>query len=311
MRVFGWIWIGCMSGLLLTACQSREIPSTSSTPQLSAAKLLKTPVSALTPNQTTHTSHTHFKLPYVEHIQLHLRSKKGTLTRYFFTREEKSWWMVRMNEAEIAFGHAIEKAPLRGILSSLKSLKPAEVNEELSPQHTRQQIFFFARGRRFLLRAMKTPRETGLGAIHNGEWLLYHQGRLLQQDAAGPLTRAMSRLKRAIYRTRQKKGWLQLPANSMHMEPTLARELASQLSEQRIKLRRCFKKRRFPASIGPLKMHLTFSSDGKVSKLRIVSKPHKKHSVVWCVWWFAKRWKVKPFSNPTLEYNLSVPPGGP
>ncbi len=300
-----------VGSFLSMACPPQQSEAPKKRKLLSKNKLLKIPAEKLYPKVNPISGATKsIALNSVDEIQLKLRFRKNKEQRYTFHREKQQWWVIRWLQNDLGETHLFSGQHIQELLRAFQDLEvvsKSHFRSELSPA----QFFFFAPQRRFLMRAMKTPKETGLGAIYKGEWLIYYQGQLFQQKAKGAIYRALMGLKRDLRKGRYKRDWVRLPLNSNSLNFNVALAIGRELAQKRLKLRRCFKKRQFPRNIGPLKMHLSFASTGKIKRLSIETKPHRKHKLVWCVWWFVKQWKIEPHGVTSVDYRLSLPPTGP
>lgn len=250
------------------------------------------------------------RLPEVTQLQILWRDRKEREHLFDLYRDGRSWWAVELRGKGESWGYPLKRFSMGRMLKALRRLKPVD-RSEFAPGKARIQLSLFAANKRFLMRMIQAPYDRGPTAVYKGEWLVYHHGSLYEQPARGLLGRSVPRLVRRLKRLSRRRGGMLLPLHSAGMDFRHARLLAQQLHKQRMSLKRCFKKRRFPSSIGPLKMRLSFLPTGKVRKLRILTRPHTKHKVVWCVWWFAKKFKLAPFAQPSIEYNLVIPPYGP
>ncbi len=274
-------------------------------------KLIETPLSSLFPPRSEIQGQTQFKLPPVHLVQVSVRKRNGKVNYYRLYRQpQKKWWAVHSRNNDGDWGHPMRGNPIRGILQSLQKLKPI-THSSLSPKQAQIQIAFFTQGEQFLLRILQAPDEQVGDGTRRGEWLLYYHGELYQQNANGPLSRAIPRLKRALRRLRRRRGWLRMPLNSNNFTIPVARRIAQQFHEKRKSLKRCFKKRRFPYRLGPLKFFLAYSGQGKMIKRKILTRAHAKHKLIWCVWWRVKQWKFKPPPGKPIQFQLVVPPQGP
>lgn len=302
----------CALGLL-AGCEERVKQAAPASKRLSASQLLDIPVHALAnPASPTQAGKHQFQLPEVEHLQVLWRDRKGQEQLVRLYKDGKGWWAVWQKDEGEAWGYSLKVQAnlLHKTLRSLKELAPAH-KSEFAPERVRVQLSLFAARRRFLMRILQAPVDHGPTAIYKGEWLVYHHGNLYEQAANGALGQSVPTLLRALKNLRYRKDGMLLPLQSASMNFRTVRDIAKALHKQRMSLKRCFKKRRFPSSIGPLRMQLMFKPEGKIKKLRILTRKHTKHKVVWCVWWFAKKFKLDPVGIPSLKYNLVIPPGGP
>jgi hypothetical protein len=276
---------------------------------MSSSELLRTPTYALqSTSKKKAPDSTAMQLPEVTQIQL-LWREHGKERLFRMYRDGKHWWVVRLGNHGESWGYPLKSHAPKRILAALRHLKPAD-RSEFAPQNPKTQISLFAAGKRFLMRVIQAPVDRGPTAIYKGEWLVYHRGQLYEQPARGALGGVVPSFVRTLKRLSRQRGML-LPLHSASMDFRRARGLAQQLHKQRMSLKRCFKKRQFPSNIGPLQMQLNFLPSGKIKKLRILTRKHTKHKVVWCIWWFAKKFKLAPTGMANLEYKLVIPPSGP
>lgn len=303
-------------GLVLLACAGWGCESQTYKPlpvtPVSSARLLKTKPSQLQPVvRFGQRSRSRVELAQVKQVQIQYKSR-GKRKRYTLYRDGKDWWLVQILSETRARGRKLRDSAMLSMFQSMKELKPLE-RAELDPERADVQVALFSQGSRFLLRMMRAPVERKLGSLYHGEWLVYHHGDLYQQAKDGALSQSFRRLRRRLQRLSRRGGWMMLPERGWEMDYRFARRAASELSTLRKGLKRCFKKKRFPASIGALRIRMSFSPLGKVKKMKILTKAHRKHSLVWCVWWFAKRWQIKPnLARPSaFSYQLVLPSSGP
>ncbi len=306
-------WFAIMlGGLFVVGCQQYHEPAPPQAPTLSAHKLLEQPLSALFPPPAPLQGTSQFQLSPVHVLQVSIRRSNGSSDHFRLYRQPKhTWWVMNNRGVNSDWGHTMKGRPIRLILAALKSLKPAPDDFDMPPRLAQVHVSLNTKGERFLLRILQAPSAEQSQGIYQGQWLVYYHGALYQQPANGPLSRAIPRLKRSLLRLRLQRGWLQMPTNSNSFSIAMGRQLALQFHKKRQSLRRCFLKRRFPGDIGPLKMHLSFSADGTLSKRRILTRKHTKHKVVWCPWWHVKQWKFSPPPGKNVSFQLVIPPRGP
>ncbi len=224
---------------------------------------------------------------------------------YSLRRMGKNWWVeVRDSNGEY-WGKELSLSFLAPLSSELKKFQLASEPTERSRGKEVELSFFGEDGSYYF--SLLSPAIRG---EERGQWLVYSGGRLFIRRSE-KLSRALEGFIRQIRRVRRRGGWLHLPLNSRDFPPELLLKVASYLKDRRLNLRRCFRKRRFPASIGPLKMFLRFSPNGELIERKIETSAHLKHRVVWCPWWHVKFWKISPPPGREVRYRLFIPPAGP
>lgn len=180
------------------------------------------------------------------------------------------------------------------------------------PERSLVQVSFWGLHDRFLLRAMKTPEESGFGALHKGEWVVFREGRLFEQPRGRSIDRHIGAFQSTLQQISRKKGWLSIPAEIGMTDLAMAIQLGKEIEEHKKRLTPCFRKLQFPPSVGALSLALRLLPDGKVGIRRHTSPAHIKANakLYWCLCWRLRQWKVKPFSLPYADLHLRIPARG-
>jgi hypothetical protein len=312
--------ISLLSFLLWCGCDKKFAPSSQPSTTKTAKQLLETPLYELLPSPQTPKLGNHaFQLPPLQMLHIQDQESPKDIANYRLYRQDKNkWWVVYYSSQDRQDIHELVSSAPDQVLQSLKNLTLSTKND-FSSHLAKTQLSLFSHNNRFLLRILDTPLATK--ASHTLEksnaptdkriWLIYYHGSLYTQPNEAEISIYVPKLLAILKVLRQRSGWLQLPINSESMPIARALELAKFFHKQRQTLRRCFGKRQFPASIGPLKILLTYAEDGTLKNRHIETNEHKKHNVVWCPYWHIKQWKLSPPPGHTVEYRLIIPPQGP
>lgn len=301
-----------LGGLFVVGCKQYHQPVAESAPKLSARKLLEQPLSSLFPPPAPLQGASQFNLSPIHVMQVGILRSNGKKVHFRLYRQPKNtWWVINNRGVDSDWGLTMTARPVKSILAALRNLKPAPDDFDMPSSQARIQISLNTKGEQFLLRILQAPTEEQSQGVYQGQWLVYYNGALYQQPAKGPLSEAVPQLRQRLLRLRRRGGWLQMPTNSNSFSIPMARQLAQQFAKKRKNLRRCFKKRRFPSSIGPFRVNLFYSNQGKYLKRKILTRKHVKHRVVWCPLWHVSKWKFLPAPGKNVSFQLVLPPGGP